>query len=148
MNPIKWKVNLNHRIFMLYESAETCHPVLLPCKGTNILLFVTCGASFYLWYDLYNHRYNLYICGWDVFTCPFENCLPGTELLQPPFRTEFSIGSLSRWYRRFMRSYCRSLRRAVADAAMPIVARFTKHSKTLLNIVKHHGTLVKHCDTS
>ena len=28
---------------------ETCHPVLLPCKDTNILIFVTCGASFYLW---------------------------------------------------------------------------------------------------
>ena len=33
---------------MLYKSAETCHPVSLPCKGTNILIFVTCGASFYL----------------------------------------------------------------------------------------------------
>ena len=48
MNPGKWKVNLNHRIFMLYESAETCHPVSLPCKGTSILIFVTCGANFYL----------------------------------------------------------------------------------------------------
>ena len=34
---------------MLYKSAETCHPVSLPCKGTNILMFETCGASFYLW---------------------------------------------------------------------------------------------------
>ena len=33
---------------MLYKSAETCHPVSLPCKGTNTLIFVTCGASFYL----------------------------------------------------------------------------------------------------
>ena len=38
--------------------------------------------------------------------------------------------------------------RAVVDAAMPIVARLTKHHKTLLNIVKHYETLVKHCDTS
>ena len=38
--------------------------------------------------------------------------------------------------------------RAVDAAAMPIVALFTKHLKTLLNIVKHHETLVKHCDTS
>ena len=30
---------------MLYKSVETCHPVWLPCKGTNILIFVTCGAS-------------------------------------------------------------------------------------------------------
>ena len=42
----------------------------------------------------------------------------------------------------------RSLRRsAVADAATPIVARLSKHHKTLLNIVKHHETDVKHCDT-
>ena len=32
-----------------------------------------------------------------------------------------------------------------AQSPMPI---FTKHRKTLLNIVKHHGTLVKHCETS
>ena len=31
---------------------------------------------------------------------------------------------------------------AVADAATPIVV---KHHKTLLNIVKHHETHVKHC---
>ena len=37
---------------------------------------------------------------------------------------------------------------AVADAATPIVARLAKHHKTLLNIVKHHKTHVKHCDTS
>ena len=38
--------------------------------------------------------------------------------------------------------------RAVANAATPIVARLAKHHKTLLNIVKHHETHVKHCDTS
>ena len=50
---------------------------------------------------------------------PFGNCLSGRELLlQSPFRTEFSMRSLSRRYRwslrrhrRFLRSYCRSLRR-------------------------------------
>ena len=43
--------------------------------------------------------------------------LPGTELLQSPFRTECSMGSRSRRYRRslrrhrrFLRSYCRFLR--------------------------------------
>ena len=36
----------------------------------------------------------------------------------------------------------------VADMTMPIVARLNKHRKTLLNIEKHHETLVKHCDTS
>ena len=108
--------------------------------------------------------------------------LPETELLQSPFRTEFSMGSRLRRYRRsmrhhrwfmrsyrqflrsyrqFLRSYSRSLRRcrdlpipeaiggrAVADAAMPIIAQLAKHHKTLLNIVKHHETHVKHCDTS
>ena len=38
--------------------------------------------------------------------------------------------------------------RAVADAATPIVARLAKYHKTLLNIVKHHETHVKHCKTS
>ena len=36
---------------------------------------------------------------------------------------------------------------AVADAVTPIIARLAKH-KTWLNIVKHHETHVKHCDTS
>ena len=47
----------------------------------------------------------------------FGNCLPGTELLQTPFRTEFRMGSLSlryrrslRYHRRFLRSYLWSLR--------------------------------------
>ena len=82
---------------------------------------------------------------------PSGICLPGTELLQSPFRTEFSMGSRSRRslrrhrrllrsYRRFLRSYRRSLRH-------PIVARLAKHT-TLLNIVKYHKTHVKHCDTS
>ena len=86
---------------------------------------------------------------------PFGNCLPGTKLLQTLFRMKFSMGSLSRQYqrslrhhRRFLQSYRRSLRRsAVANMAMPIVARLTEYRKTL-NIVKHHETLVKHCDTS
>ena len=38
--------------------------------------------------------------------------------------------------------------RTDAGAATPIVARLAKHHKTLLNIVKHHETHVKHCDTS
>ena len=38
--------------------------------------------------------------------------------------------------------------RAVADATPTIVKRLAKHHKTLLNIVKHHETHVKHCDTS
>ena len=36
---------------------------------------------------------------------------------------------------------------AVADMATLIVARLAKY-KTLLNILKHHETHVKHCDTS
>ena len=44
---------------------------------------------------------------------PFGNCLPipETELLQSPFRTEFSMASLSRHYRRSLRHYHRSLQR-------------------------------------
>ena len=98
--------------------------------------------------------------------CPFENCLIGTELLQSPFRTEFSIWSPSRRYwlslqrhLRFRRSYRRSLRhcrdpcvivvipeaisgRAIANVAMPIVDWLTKHRKTLWNIMKHLNTPV------
>ena len=36
--------------------------------------------------------------------------LPGTELLQSPFRTEFSMGSRSRRYRRSLRHHRRFLR--------------------------------------
>ena len=84
--------------------------------------------------------------------------LPGTELLQSPFRTEFSKGSRSRRYRRslrrhrrFLLSYRRSLRRCRdpwGDRRAPIVARLARHQKTLLNIVKYHETHVKHCITS
>ena len=45
---------------------------------------------------------------------PFGNCLPGTELLQSPFRTELSMGSLSRWYWRSLRHHCRFCR-VIAD---------------------------------
>ena len=77
------------------------------------------------------------------------------RVTQFPFRTEFSFGSLLRRYRwsllchrRFLRSYLRSLwRSAAVQSAMPIFAWHTKHCK-MLNIVKHHETLVKHCDTS
>ena len=51
-----------------------------------------------------------------IIILPLRICLPGTELLQSPFRAEFSMGSLSRRYRRslrrnrrFLRSYRRSL---------------------------------------
>ena len=36
---------------------------------------------------------------------------------------------------------------AIGVCALPIVARLAKHHKTLLNIVKHHETHVKHCNT-
>ena len=66
---------------------------------------------------------------------PFGICLPGTELLQSPFRTEFSMGSLSGWYQQSL--WCPE---SIGD--------HRKHRKALLNIVKHLETLVKHCDTS
>ena len=48
MNPGKWKVNLSHRIFILYKSAAISLPISLPCKGPSVLVFVTYGTSFYL----------------------------------------------------------------------------------------------------
>ena len=49
---------------------------------------------------------------------------------------------------RSLRDLLNSIRRTVADTAMPVVARLAKQYKTLSNIVKHHETLEKHCDTS
>ena len=95
-------------------------------------------------------------------TALFGISLPGTELLLTPVRTELSILSLSRSYRRFLRhhrrflrSYCRSLRRsAAARSPIPIVARLTKHHKTLRttcktlwNTLKRLWNLTKHSNT-
>ena len=51
-----------------------------------------------------------------IIILPLRICLPGTELLQSPFRSEFSMGSLLRRYRWslrrhrwFLRRYRRSL---------------------------------------
>ena len=119
-------------------------------------------------------------CPWtSLQSIPFWNCLPGTELLQSLFRTQFSMGSLSQRYRRsprrhrlFLWSYCRSAELSLISAelsmisavlslipgalswslrwsaapGLPIVAWLTKHCKTLLNIIKHYETLVKHCE--
>ena len=68
MNPGKWEVNLN-RIFMLYKSTEICLPISLPSMATSMLIFLTWRQVFTCRYDLYNHRYNLYIPGCNVFTC-------------------------------------------------------------------------------
>ena len=73
MNPGKLKVNLNH-IFMSYKSAETCHLVSFPSKGTNIFIFVTCGASFYLWVWSVQLLIQSLTGGWDVFTCKNVLC--------------------------------------------------------------------------
>ena len=40
-----------------------------------------------------------------------------------------------------------ALSRSLRRSATPIVARLAKHHKTLLNMVKHHETHVKHCET-
>ena len=45
-------------------------------------------------------------CTCDAVLCPFGNCLPGPELLKSSFRMEFSLGPLSRRYRRFLQHYC------------------------------------------
>ena len=74
---------------------------------------------------------------------PFGISLPGTELLLTPVRTEWSIFSLSRSYRR-------SLRRS----ATTLVARLIKHHKTsrttcktLWNTLKTLWNITKHSNT-
>ena len=79
---------------------------------------------------------------------PFGICLPGTELLQSLFWTEFIMRWLSPKLLPIPAALSQSLRQSAAmRLAMPIVAQLTKHRKTLLNVVKHYETLVKHCDT-
>ena len=87
---------------------------------------------------------------------PSGTFLPLTELLQSPFRTEFSMGSQSLWrHRLFLRSSRRSLwccRDLWGDRRSSMRRHWSlrdslniiKH----LNIVKYHETHIKHCDTS
>ena len=97
---------------------------------------------------------------------PFGNCLPGTELLRSPFRTEFSMGSLSwryrpslRRHRRFLRSYRRSLRRCRDPwgdrrtsgrrcRSLRDSLKIIKHSKTSWNMCKTLWYIVKRRKTS
>ena len=97
--------------------------------------------------------------------------LPGTELLQSPFRTEFSMGSRSQRYRRslqchrwflrsyrlFLRSYRRSLWRCrdpwgvvAIPEAIGGSAVIDAATPIVAQLVKHHKTLlniVKHHET-
>ena len=83
---------------------------------------------------------------------PFGISLPGTELLLTPVRTELSIFSLSRTYRRFLRSYCRSLRRSTAARSSMRRCRSLRDSLNIIKhcepLVKHYETLLKHRETS
>ena len=81
--------------------------------------------------------------------------LPLTELLQSPFRTEFSMGSRSRRYRRslrrhrrFLQSYRRSLRRCRDPWGdrRPSGCRCWSLRDSLKHI-KHYETHVKHYET-
>ena len=88
-----------------------------------------------------------------VGPCPFGICFPGTELLLTPVRTELSVGSLSRSYRRFLRviadSYASSpIPAAFWRSAMPFVARVTKHRKTSWNTCKTLWYILKRRKTS
>ena len=105
-----------------------------------------------------SHHYNHSI----LLRIPFGICLPGTELLQSPFKMDFSMRSLSWWYRRSLwRHRCGIVTIpeaiggcAVTNAAMRIIARLSKHRKISWNIVNggeplvKHETLLKHCETS
>ena len=70
---------------------------------------------------------------------PSGICLPGTELLQSPFRTELGLGSRSRRYRRFLRCHRRFLRswslRRFRDRRPPMRRR--RSLRDTLNIIKH-----------
>ena len=67
--------------------------------------------------------------------------LPGTELFQSSFRTEFSMGSRSRRYRRFLRRHrrflwsCRRSRRRFRDRRASMRRR--RSLRDSLNIIKH-----------
>ena len=81
---------------------------------------------------------------------PFGNCLPGTELLQSPYRTEFSMGSLSPRYRRSLRRCCDPWadRRSPMDRCRSLrnLLNIVKHSKTSWIICKTLWYFVKHCE--
>ena len=87
-----------------------------------------------------------------MFLIPVGISLPGTELLLTPVRTELSIFSLSRSYRRFLRSYRWSLRRLVASRSPMRRCRSLRDSLNIIKhrepLVKHYETLLKHCETS
>ena len=77
--------------------------------------------------------------------CPFVNCLPGTELLRSPLTMEFSMGSLSLHYLWSLQCYHRSpWQLEIVQGPMAIIARLTKHCKTMLNIVTHSLNIMKH----
>ena len=87
------------------------HSCFVQIPNTIVCNFLLCTKMHHLDMILFrsniNHSYS-----------PSGICLSGTQLLQSPFRTEFSMGSRLRRYRRslrrhrrFLRSYRRSLRR-------------------------------------
>ena len=123
---------------------------MLPGDRSDIRRWNMSRIKRYAWWKKWNCVLIAYIL--YIGETPFGICLPGTELLQSPFRTEFSLGSLSWQYWRSLcviTNYCRVIADPFGDqqSAMPIIERFAKHHKTLLNIVKNE-TLVKHCETS
>ena len=86
---------------------------------------------------------------YSITPVPSGICFPGTELLQSPFRTEFSMRSRSLQYRRslrhhhrFLQSYRRSLWRCRdpwGDRRPPMLRR---------RLLSDSLNIVKHCDTS
>ena len=66
--------------------------------------FEVTGIYYKLDYIEQQYNFFIFIVNTCNAMCCISNCLPGTELLKSPFRTEFSMGSLL-W------CYCRSLRR-------------------------------------
>ena len=70
--------------------------------------FLLCTKMHHLDMILFRSNMNRLYSSMVLLCChPFRNCLPGTELLQSPFRTEFSMGSLLQQYQRSLRRHCR-----------------------------------------
>ena len=91
---------------------------------------------------------------------PSGICLPGTELLQSSFKTEFTMGSLSlryrrsrRRHRRFLRSSCWSLRSYPRSLQAVALSWSMRWLVAVRSSMRRHRSLhdllniIKHCQT-
>ena len=134
--------------FLIFSSTSTLSILLSSLFSSFSSLYFPA-----MFWKLILHRRQSHITEVPI-SGPSGICLPRTELLQSPFRTEFSMnvddpcGVIADFWG-VIADPCGVVAipeviggRAVAGAAMSVVARLAKHHKTLSNIVKHHETLV------